>query len=315
MNALSPVGAAARILAALGWPVLIGFLVTTAVMWGLIAWVAWRRTGTFAEHAPHDAGGGYTWVVVGGFVIPGIVFAALFVATVGVMRVFPMDHVAARAKPIIRITGHQWWWEVEYLSDDLQKRFTTANEIHIPVGRPIEIELLSADVIHSLWAPRLHGKVDLVPGLVNHIRIQADAPGMYLGGCAEFCGLQHAKMRFVVVAENKDAYDKWLEHQREPAPMPNDPAALHGKSLFMSGACPMCHTVRGTEAFATVGPNLTHFGSRATVAAGWLPNDLAAVHAWVVNAQAIKPGAQMPTLTMFSGSELHDLVAYLEALK
>jgi cytochrome c oxidase subunit 2 len=310
----SPAGPAARILAALGLPVLIGFVVTSVVMWGLVAWVALRRTGSLAEHAPPDAEGGLGWVVIGGFIIPGVVFFGIFLATLGVMRVFPMDH-GARGKAEIRVIGHQWWWQIDYVAGGVHQQFTTANEIHIPVGRPIEIELDSADVIHSLWAPRLHGKVDLVPGLVNHIRIQADAPGVYPGGCAEFCGLQHAKMRFLVIAESPADYKKWLEHEREGAVTPTEPAALRGREVFMNGPCPMCHTVTGTPALATVGPNLTHFGSRLTVASGWRPNELGAVHAWVVNAQSIKPGVEMPMLTFFHGPELHDLVAYLEALK
>jgi cytochrome c oxidase subunit II len=310
----APAGPAARLLSQLGLPVMIGFCVTAFIMWGLVAWVALRRSGSFAEHAPVDAKGGLGWITVGGFIIPGIVFFGIFVATLGVMNAFPMEHYK-RARPEIRVIGHQWWWEVEYLEGEVHDRVTTANEIHIPTGRPVEIELDSADVIHSLWVPRLHGKVDLVPGLINHIRLQADQPGTYQGACAEFCGLQHAKMRFVVVAEDEASFGRWLAHQREPAVTPTDPAALRGQDVFMGGPCITCHAVRGTSSLATVGPDLTHFGSRATVAAGWLPNEAGAVHAWVVNAQSVKPGAQMPSLTMFTGQQLRDLVAYLEALK
>jgi cytochrome c oxidase subunit II len=313
-SAINAAGPAARILAALGLPVCIGFVVVSAIMWGLIAWVAMRRTGSFDEHAPVDAEGGMSWLLIGGFVIPGIVVTGLFVATIAVMRVFPLEH-GVKSTAEIRVTGQQWWWRVDYLDGAPQDYFQTANEIHIPVGRPIELELDTRDVIHSFWVPRLHGKVDLVPGVANHIRIQADEPGLYPGECAEFCGLQHAKMRFVVVAEPKDAYEEWKARQRQPAATPIDPAAMRGRKIFMGGPCPMCHSVRGTEALASFGPNLTHFGSRKTLAAGWEPNQLASLHGWIVNAQGIKPGAKMPALTFFRGAELRDLAAYLEALK
>jgi cytochrome c oxidase subunit 2 len=315
-SAMSPAGPAARTLADLGWPLLVGFTVVSAIMWGLIVWVVVRRTGSFASHDPVAARGGMAWVIVGGFVIPGVAFTASFVATLGSLSSFPMAHDPS-APPDIRVIGHQWWWEVEYLFKDPTLQFSTANEIHIPVGRSIEIELRSADVIHSFWAPRLHGKVDLIPGRVNHIRVQASFPGTYPGSCAEFCGLQHALMRFQVIAESPPEFQRWLERQREPAaPLAvDDPAARRGQAVFMGAACPVCHAIAGTRALATAGPDLTHIGSRSTIAAGWLPKDLATLHAWIVNAPSLKPGARMPTLTQLTGQELHDLVAYLEALR
>ncbi|HEX4462885.1 MAG TPA: cytochrome c oxidase subunit II [Polyangia bacterium] len=314
-SALAPAGPAARILAQLGLPVLVGFVVASLVLCGLVVWLGWRRTGRFDEHAAVSAGGGFGWMLVGGFVIPGVVFVALFVATLGVLDAFPMaDHVKP-GRAAIRVVGHQWWWEVQYLEGDLQAHFTTANEIHIPTGRAIELELVSADVIHSFWVPRLHGKVDLVPGIANHIRIEADHAGRFEGACAEFCGLQHATMRFVVVADAPPDYARWLAHQRQPAEEPTDAAALRGRDVFQSGACPMCHAIGGTTARATVGPDLTHIGSRLRIGAGWLTNDVASLHAWIVDAPALRPGVQMPPLTMFTGVQLHDLVTYLEGLK
>jgi len=313
-SALSPAGPAARTLAQLGWPVLIFFCATAAVMAALLVWLLLRRTGTFETHAPLDAPGGLAMVVAGGFVVPGIAFTAIFVATLGVLSAFPMDP-ARPPQPSIRVIGRQWWWQVEYLVGDLPQHFHTANELHVPVGQPVDIELVTADVIHSFWVPRLHGKVDLVPGLRNHIRIQADVPGVYAGECAEFCGLQHAKMRFVVVAETPAAYVEWLARQRQPAAVAATPAAQRGAQVFRDGACPMCHTVAGTEALATVGPDLTHVGSRLTLAAGSLANDVANLHAWIVNAPSLKPGTRMPALNQFTGPQLHDLVAYLEALR
>src|SRR5207237_4857130 len=162
----------------------------------------------------------------------------------------------------------QWWWEVQYRMGDLTQYVTTANEIHIPAGRPVDLQLVSADVIHSFWAPRLHGKVDLIPGMDNRIRLQADRPGVYQGACAEFCGLQHARMRFVVVAEESPAFEAWLEHQRQPAAARVSSASgERGKPLFMNVACVLCHTVRGTDARGTVGPDLTHFAQRRLIGA------------------------------------------------
>jgi cytochrome c oxidase subunit 2 len=311
---LSPAGPPAQILAQLGWPLLIGALLISVIMAALIVWLGSRRPGTFAEHAPVNAGGGMRWVVVGGFVIPGIAFTAVYVATLGTLSAFPANH-DDHAPAQIRVVAHQWWWEVEYLMGDLPQHFKTANEIHIPSDRPIEIELASADVIHSFWVPRLHGKVDLIPGIVNHIEIRASAPGTYVGSCAEFCGLEHAAMRFRVIAESPTDFAVWLTHERGPATPPANLQAERGEAIFMNGACPVCHTVAGTGALATVGPSLTHVGSRGTIAAGWLPVDLATLHAWVVNAPSLKPGTSMPALTQFSGPALHDLVAYLEGLK
>jgi cytochrome c oxidase subunit 2 len=312
---LAPAGPTARTLADLGWPLLIGFTLTAAVMWALLAWIAWRRTGSFEEHAPVAAGGGMRWVIVGGIVIPGVAFAAAFVATVAVLSAFPVAHHPTDDAEI-RVIGRQWWWEVEYRpTAAIADRFKTANEIHIPVGRPVVVELETADVIHSFWVPRLGGKVDLVPGMTNAIHLEASAPGVYEGACAEFCGLQHAKMRFQVIAEAPEDYRRWLERQGRPAPAVSDAQAQRGERVFMRSACPMCHTVTGTAALATVGPDLTHFGSRRSIGAGWLARDVATTHAWVMNAPSLKPGTRMPALTQLSGQELHDLVSYLEALQ
>ncbi|HVV52480.1 MAG TPA: cytochrome c oxidase subunit II [Polyangia bacterium] len=313
-SVLSPAGPPARILAELGWPILLVCLAASAIMTALLAWVAARRTGSFAEHAPVGAGGGMRWVIVGGLVIPGVAFTAAYVATVGTLTAFPMNH-QDHPPAQIRVVGHRWWWEVEYLLGDLPQHFKTANEIHVPVDQPMELELASADVIHSFWAPRLHGKIDLVPGVVNHLEISVAEPGTYEGACAEFCGLQHAGMRFRVIAESPADFARWLAHQRSPAAAPSTEEAARGAGVFMNGACPVCHTVAGTRALATVGPNLTHIGARGTIAAAWLPKDLATLHAWVVDAPSLKPGTQMPALAELSGPDLHDLIAYLEDLR
>jgi cytochrome c oxidase subunit 2 len=316
VNIFDPGGPAARILAALGWPVLAGFAAVSVVMWGLLAWVAWRRTGSFDTHAPADDAGDARWILIGGFAIPALAFAATFVATLRTMEAFPMhDHAGAHAPAEVRVVGHQWWWEVQYRIGATEQWVTTANEIHIPAGRPVDVDLETDDVIHSLWVPRLHGKVDLIPGQVNQIRLEADRPGRYTGECAELCGMQHAHMRLLVIADQPADFDAWLAAQRAPARPPAGADARRGLELFTTHACALCHTIRGTDAKARVGPDLTHLASRSTLAAGSFPNDLATLHAWVVDAPSLKPGVRMPALTQFQGPELRALVAYLHGLE
>jgi cytochrome c oxidase subunit II len=312
-SAFDPAGPAADALRDLGWFVLITFLVTTGVMWVLIGWIATRRRGTLAHHAPADEGGGINWILIGGFGIPAAVLATIFVVTLGSMSAFPIDH--HDPEPELEVVGRQWWFGVEYLIGGTHQRVKTTTEIHIPVGRPIDIALETRDVIHSFWVPQLHGKVDLVPGITNRIRIQADRPGIYRGECAEYCGAQHAHMMLYVIAEPQAQFDAWLAAQRLPAAAPTSPDALRGKEHFERMACSFCHTIKGTPALGTVGPDLTHLASRRTIAGGMLPNDTANLSAWITHAQSLKPGAQMPDMTQFTGEHLHEIVAYLQSLK
>ena len=214
----------------------------------------------------------------------------------------------------IEITGHQWWWEVRYLSDQPQLMATTANELHIPVGRPVALTLKSADVIHSFWVPSLHGKMDLVPGRVNTLWIQAERPGIYRGQCAEYCGMQHAHMGLVTVAESPDGFVRWLTAQRATAAPPSTPEQSRGRDVFERGPCAMCHTIRGTSAAAVLGPDLTHVASRGTIAAGRAPNTRGYLAGWLADPQQLKPGNRMPA-TGLSPEDLQALVAYLETLR
>jgi cytochrome c oxidase subunit II len=214
----------------------------------------------------------------------------------------------------VRLTGHQWWWEVQYRDPDLTKIVKTANVIHVPVGKTVQFELRSVDVIHSFWAPNFHGKKDLVPGHPTTNWFRAEKTGEYRGQCAEFCGLQHAHMRFVVIAEPPEKFEAWLGSQRQSGASPTTDLEKRGQELFVSTTCVMCHTVEGTAARATIGPNLTHVGSRPLIAAATLPNDAAHLQHWILNAQQIKPGAQMPQQT-FSSNDVRALTAYLQALK
>jgi cytochrome c oxidase subunit II len=214
----------------------------------------------------------------------------------------------------IRVTGRQWWWEVEY-RDSLPTRWAVAaNEIHVPVGRPVVFELQGSDVIHSFWVPNLGVKRDMLPDQTTSIWFRADSAGVYRGQCAEFCGYQHAKMAFLVVAEPPDRFTAWLERQRDSARTPSDSVARHGKEVFLGSSCPLCHTVGGTPAAGGTGPDLTHLASRRTIAAGALPNTRGHLAGWVLDPQRIKPGAGMPP-TALEPDELQALLAYLGSLR
>lgn len=215
---------------------------------------------------------------------------------------------------IIDVTGHQWWWEVTYPSTKPSLQVTTANEIHIPVGRPVVVRLHTADVIHSFWVPSLAGKRDLIPGYPGRIRFQADSAGVYRGMCAEFCGHQHAKMDFLIIAQPMDRFQDWLAAQRAPADSPSTPATRRGERVFLQSRCVMCHTVRGTPAGSRVGPDLTHLASRETLAAGIIPNRRGWLAGWIMNPQRIKPGALMPP-NQLPAADLQALLDYLASLR
>ncbi len=211
----------------------------------------------------------------------------------------------------IDVEGNQWWWEAAYPGYDE----VTANEIHIPAGEPVLVRLASLDVIHSFWVPELAGKLDLVPGQINELWIEAAEPGVYFGQCAEFCGVQHALMAFHVVADPPEEFAAWIAEQQEPAEAPlADSLVERGRDVFLSAGCIQCHTVRGTQATGQLGPDLTHLASRDWIAAGTLENTVGNLEAWISDPQAIKPGAKMPP-TELDSEELQALVAYLQSLE
>jgi len=214
----------------------------------------------------------------------------------------------------IQVTGNQWWWDVQYVTANPSLRVTTANEIHVPVGRAVRFDLLSTDVIHSLWIPNLQGKIDLVPGRLNELWLRADTAGVYRGQGAEDCGLQHAKMALVVVAEPPDDFERWLAGNRAPAPAPVTPEQQRGKDVVERGPCAMCHNIAGTPAGGRMGPDLTHIASRSTIGAGTLPNTRGHLAGWIADPQSRKPGNRMPAPGL-SGDELQAVLAYLETLK
>lgn len=252
-----------------------------------------------------------------------LVLWAAVVMPVGVLLAFTVssasiDRIMHQPLPkdalIVEVTGHQWWWEVHYLDPDEKRIAATANEIHIPVGRPVRLHLKSTDVIHSFWVPNLNGKTDLIPGKTNESWIQADRAGVFRGQCGEFCGLQHARMAFLVIAQPAEEFDAWLARQREPAADPTEARLKRGQEVFLSAQCVMCHSVRGTLALGKVAPDLTHFGSRQTIAAGTVPNTRGHLAGWILDPQSTKPGNFMPA-TQLNPDDLAALLDYLYSLK
>jgi cytochrome c oxidase subunit 2 len=250
-------------------------------------------------------------MVIGfGIVIPLIVLVTLFGASdIYAIRYSKAPAIRSTAMSV-QVIGRQWWWEVRYPATGA----VTANEVHIPVDTRVDVIATTADVIHSLWVPRLARKIDMIPGRENRILFDADAPGTYLGSCSEFCGLQHAHMRLTVVAEPRASFNAWLANAGRPAPAATPAGRGEGRSLFMARGCGSCHQLRGTEAQGTIGPDLTHVGGRATLASLAIPNTPELLAAWIENPQAIKPGNHMPDLGL-SRSESQAIASFLEALK
>ena len=216
-------GPAASRISSLSMAMSIVFMAFIVIMWALFAIAFYKRRGSLATHEPISASGGEGWIAIGGILVPLVVLSVFFVFGLGLLREFPIHgmHGASNLakmqqsmKPDIRVIGHQWWWEIQYLNDDVSLQFTTANELHLPVGKAVNIEVETHDVMHSFWLPALHGKVDLIPGMKNYIRIEASQPGEYTGQCAEFCGAEHARMRLLAIAQSPAEYQAWLAAQR-----------------------------------------------------------------------------------------------------
>jgi cytochrome c oxidase subunit 2 len=251
-------------------------------------------------------------VVAGGIAFPLVVLSGLVVYTL-----FTTARIGAatEAAPLrIEVVGRQWWWQVRYPAADGRPGFATANELRIPVGRPVALALASADVIHSFWVPSLAGKLDMIPGRTNRLRLAAERAGTYRGQCAEFCGGPHALMAFHVVALPPAEYDAWAARQAAPAAAPAGALAAAGRETFL-GRCAACHAVRGTAAAGTLGPDLTHVASRRFIGAGLLPNDPARLAEWIARSQHLKPGNLMPSFDDLAADELRGLAAYLAGLE
>jgi cytochrome c oxidase subunit 2 len=317
-SVLDPKGPRSEAVAKLHWTLVsvataVYVIVIAALIYAL--WHASRRPvpseGDVHRETPAEADTMKRWIVVA------------VAATVVIMISFVFASVSTGStlaklggtKPLrIDVVGHQWWWEVKYPDPDIHNNFVTANEIHVPVGRPVLIKMSSSDVIHSFWAPNLSGKKDLIPGHETITWFRADTAGIYRGQCAEFCGHQHAKMAFFIVAEPTLKFESWVQGQRGEARMPTDSIQQTGERVFLSGACSMCHTIGGTAAGSKVGPDLTHLASRLTIGAGTLPNSTGNLAGWILDPQSIKPGVDMPP-TKLDPQSLRALLAYLENLK
>jgi cytochrome c oxidase subunit 2 len=307
-STLSPKSSASDQIARLWWVMLIASAVIFGVVLVLVFVAVLRRRGS--EQAPPTTSRGGLWIpAVGGIAIPIVVLAGLFALT---LRTLPRTSPASASATglTIEVVGRQWFWDVAYPGTGVR----TANEIHIPVGIPVNVEVSSGDVVHSFWVPELNRKIDMIPGQTNRVTLEADQAGTYRGQCAEFCGLQHAHMAFYVVAEPKAKFDAWLARESQPAALPSTPELERGQQVLLGSSCVYCHTISGTTASGKIGPDLTHLASRRSLAAGLIPNSPGYLAGWILDPQHVKPGSKMPA-TDLSGAELQALLAYLESLK
>jgi cytochrome c oxidase subunit 2 len=311
--ALDPQGPEAKAVSDLIW----SFTELCAIIWvlvvaaGLIA-LTWRHPARPdpAEASPTTERR-VEWIVGALAAVTGLIVIGLTVVSYAAQqRIFGLGDAAVE----IEVIGHQWWWEAKYDDPDPSKTFTTANELHVPVGQLIRLKLTSVDVIHSFWVPSLMGKADLVPGRTNELAFSVTKPGVYAGQCAEFCGLQHAHMGIRVFADPAADFAQWKARQIASAMPPTTSEQRSGQAVFLSRPCASCHAVRGTDAGGAVGPDLTHLASRTTIAAGTAELNRGALAAWIADPQGMKPGANMPTMTL-EPDELNHLVDYLMALK
>lgn len=304
-SALEPAGRDAETIATLFWWMAGG----AALIWmGVIGLAIYGVTAS-RRHARQKA---QSFIVAAGAVFPVIVLTTLL--WFGLPLVPELLDPGEGDGPTIRVAGAQWWWRVRYELPD-GRNFELANEIRVPVGRRTPLLLESEDVIHSLWVPSLGGKVDMIPGRINRLAFEPSRTGTFRGTCAEYCGLSHARMTIEVVVLEQAAFEAWLEAQLAPASPPASPSAMRGQSVFALHGCGACHAVRGTASTGTIGPDLTHVGSRSFVADVTMGNDVAGFSTWLARTEHVKPGAKMPTFDMLAPDDLHALASYLEGLQ
>jgi cytochrome c oxidase subunit II len=314
MNYLQAFGTKAEQILPLTWgliviSVVVVTIVAALLLWGLIVApkIEPDRVGMMPVERPM---GGLSWLYIG----VGLSTLVLFISAAWTMvTLAAVGEPPQRPAFTVEVTGHQWWWQVRYLDESPSRIFTTANEIHIPVGKPVMVRLATADVIHSFWVPALTGKTDLVPGQTNVTWIEATKPGVYRGQCSEFCGAQHAHMAVLVLATAEKEFEDWRDAQLSAAPSPSTVLAENGEQTFRL-RCGACHAVRGTSAGGILGPDLSHLMQRRTIAAGTLPNTTGNLAGWIADPQGIKPGSAMPRPEL-SSAELQHVIAYLQTLK
>lgn len=312
LSVLAPASTEAQALAEVSVVLMAGATILFTATMSLMA-MAWHR-----RRRPVGAG---WWLFGAGLLLPVAVLGTLLIYST--LRTQALDRPPSADALLVGVTGHQWWWELRYTDPATGAEVVTANELRLPVGRPVRLALASADVIHSFWVPPLGGKMDLVPGRINHLTITAQRPGLYRGQCAEFCGGPHARMALHVVALAPQAFDRWLAHEARPAGpgAPADAVAseveqlARGRSAFVEHGCAGCHRVRGVAETGDGGPDLTHVGRRLYIGAGLLPNGPEAMARWIADVQALKPGAQMPAFDRLPPATLQALSAYLVQLQ
>lgn len=296
---------------AIGWLWWVLLAVTLGVFVAVLAgwtFALFRRRDP--EAGIEGEGRSLVWILVAGAVMPAVILMGLTVATIRTS-----GQLAGRADSgalVVEVVGHQFWWEARYPESGA----ITANEIHVPAGRPVRLRLTSDDVIHSFWIPRLHGKLDMTPGRTTELLLHPDEPGIYRGFCAEFCGVQHALMGIRIVAQPEEEFARWLEHNAAPASRAA-PTALPGEAFFSRYDCNLCHRVRGAPfppPVDDVGPDLTHLASRETLGAITVANTAENLAAWIRDPHELKPGVLMPS-TALPEDELGALVRYLEGLQ
>jgi len=310
-STLDPKGSEARDIAGVWWLMFGIAAAVYLVVAGLIVYAIRRRRAADPPDVTADEPAlrrfddrMITW---GGVVVPLIILLVLAVVTVRTTNALRKPEPNALR---IDVVGKRWWWAVTYPSI----HFATANDIHLPAGRPIEIHLTSDNVIHSFWVPQLAGKLDTIPGQDNVLRFRAQAPGTYAGECAEFCGIQHAHMGFTVIVQKAGDFDRWLAQHEKPALEPASELAAEGQVAFNTQPCAGCHTIAGTEAQGILGPDLTDIGERPTLGAGAAVNDPKHLARWIADAPSLKPGVLMPQITM-SAADTRAIVAYLQSLE
>jgi len=293
----------------LGWVFVALLLVIFIIVALLLVWAVLRKRLPEDPDSIGREDAGMRWIYIGTGLSTCILFALV------IYTLITLNAISKPAKApglTLTVTGYDWWWKVEYEDADPSRRFVTANEIHIPVGQPVLVKLKSADVIHAFWVPVLAGKTQMIPGLTNQQWIEADAEGIYLGQCTQYCGVQHAHMGLEVVAQSAAEFEKWQNAQRGTVATGSAAGVNAGQKIFLD-QCAGCHTVRGTEAVGAHAPDLTHLNSRRLIAGGLLTNTPDHLTQWITHAQELKPGARMPSMVL-TATELSALSAFLSTL-
>lgn len=307
-SAFAPAGVNAREVVWLWWGMLAGGTLVFLLVLGLLLY------SLFSQHSRRRHISARQFIIFGGIVLPLVTLSVLLAASLGAgSSLFASDDNTETLT--IRVTGHQWWWEVQYLDKEGKPLFTTANEIYIPVGKQVEFVLTSADVIHSFWVPSLAGKLDLLPGHNNRLLVEADEAGIYRGQCAEFCGRAHALMAFYVVVTSAEKFTDWLERQQSPAKQPVTDLQQQGARRFKESGCMLCHSVRGQGAHGETAPDLTHVGSRLSIGAGLIKNNQDNLRRWIAHNDQLKPGNKMPEYDHLNSQTLKAISTYLKGLE